>query len=99
MRNLKTNWVTFQFLILAKFYLTDHLSMELGPQSSFLLSERNEVKAGDSNTFDFAVAGGLSCKLGKHFFVQGRYGLGLTEPKRDADIKNSVVQASLGYLF
>ncbi|GAA4042771.1 porin family protein [Flavobacterium chungnamense] len=84
---------------LAKFYLTDHLSMELGPQASFLLSERNEVKAGDSNTFDFAVAGGISYKFGKHFFVQGRYGLGLTEPKRDADVKNSVVQASLGYLF
>lgn len=85
--------------VLAKFYLTDNLCMELGPQASFLLSERNEVKAKDSNTFDFAVAGGLSYKLGKHFFVQGRYGLGLTEPKRDADIKNSVVQASLGYLF
>ena len=85
--------------LLAKFYLTDNLSMELGPQASFLLSERNEVQAGDSNTFDFAVAGGLSYKFGKHFFVQGRYGLGLTEPKRDADVKNSVVQASLGYLF
>jgi len=85
--------------VLAKFYLTDNLSMEIGPQASFLLSERNEVKADDSNTFDFAVAGGLSYKLGKHFFVQARYGLGLTEPKRDADVKNSVAQASLGYLF
>ncbi len=84
---------------LAKFYLNDNLSFELGPQFSFLLSERNEVEAGDSNTFDFAVAGGLSYKFGKHFFVSGRYGLGLTEPKRDASIKNSVVQASLGYLF
>lgn len=85
--------------VLAKFYLTDDLSLELGPQASFLLSERNEVEAGDSNTFDFAVAGGLSYKLGKHFFVQGRYGLGLTEPKRDADVKNSVVQASVGFMF
>ncbi len=85
--------------VAAKFYLSDNLSMELGPQASFLLSERNEVQAGDSNTFDFAVVGGLSYKLGKHFFIQGRYGLGLTEPKRDADIKNSVLQASLGYMF
>ncbi|WP_298137188.1 porin family protein [Flavobacterium sp.] len=85
--------------LLAKFNLNDNLSLELGPQASFLLSERNEVEAGDSNTFDFAVTGGLSYKLGKHFFVQGRYGLGLTEPKRDADVKNSVLQASIGYMF
>lgn len=85
--------------LLAKFYLTDDLSLELGPQASFLLSERNEVDSNDSITFDFAVAGGLSYKFGKHFFVQGRYGLGLTEAKRDADIKNSVLQASIGYMF
>lgn len=85
--------------VLAKFYLTDDLSLELGPQASFLLSERNEVDSNDSNTFDFAVAGGLSYKFGKHFFVQGRYGLGLTEAKRDADVKNSVIQASVGFMF
>jgi Outer membrane protein beta-barrel domain len=85
--------------VLAKFYLNDELSFELGPQASFLLSERNEVTTNDSNTFDFAVVGGLSYKLGKHFFVQGRYGLGLTEAKRDADVKNSVLQASIGYFF
>ncbi|WP_395043783.1 porin family protein [Flavobacterium sp.] len=85
--------------VVAKFYLSDGLSLELGPQASFLLSERNAVVASDSNTFDFAVVGGLGYKLGKHFFVQARYGLGLTEAKRDAEIKNSVVQASLGYMF
>ena len=85
--------------VLLKFYLNDDLSLELGPQASFLLSERNEVDAGDSNTFDFAVAGGLSYKLGKHFFIQGRYGIGLTEPKRDADVKNTVIQGSIGYMF
>ena len=73
--------------------------MELGPQASFLLNERNEVKAEDSNTCDFAVAGGLSCKFGKQFFVQGRYRLVLTAAKHDVDVKNNLVQASLGYLF
>lgn len=85
--------------VLAKFHLNDDLSLELGPQASFLLSERNEVDAGDSNTFDFAVAGGLTYKFGKHFFIQGRYGIGLTEPKRDADVKNSVLQGSIGFMF
>jgi len=85
--------------VLAKFYLERNLSLEFGPQVSFLLSERNKVQANDSNTFDFAITGGLGYKFGKHFFVQGRYGLGLTEPKRDANVKNTVIQASLGYMF
>jgi hypothetical protein len=85
--------------VLAKFNLNDNLSLELGPQVSFLLNERNNFSLKDSNTFDFAVAGGLSYKFGKHFFISGRYGLGLTEPKRDASVKNSVVQASLGFML
>jgi opacity protein-like surface antigen len=86
--------------VLAKFYLTkDKLSLELGPQASVLVSERNEVDSGDSNTFDFAVAGGLSYKITEGLFVSGRYSAGLTEPKKDADVKNSVVQFSVGYMF
>ena len=86
--------------VLAKFYLTkDKLSLELGPQASVLVSERNEVSAEDSNTFDFAVAGGLSYKITDGLFVSGRYAAGLTEPKKDADVKNSVIQFSVGYMF
>ncbi len=86
--------------VLAKFYLTkNRLSLELGPQASVLVSQRNNVSLGDSNTFDFAVVGGLSYKITNGLFVSGRYAAGLTEPKRDADVKNAVVQFSLGYLF
>jgi opacity protein-like surface antigen len=86
--------------VLAKFYLTSNkLSLELGPQASFLVSERNDVDAGDSNTFDFAVAGGLSYKITDGLFVSGRYAAGLTEPKKDADVKNSLIQFSVGYMF
>lgn len=86
--------------VLAKFYLTKNkLSLELGPQASVLVSERNEVDSGDSNTFDFAIAGGLSYKITDGLFVSGRYAAGLTEPKKDADVKNSLVQLSVGYMF
>ena len=86
--------------VLAKFYLTPNkLSLELGPQASFLVSERNEVNADDTNSFDFAIAAGLSYKITDGLFVSGRYVGGLTEIKRDADIKNSVIQFSLGYMF
>ena len=86
--------------VLAKFYLTSNkLSLELGPQASFLVSERNEVDANDTNSFDFGIAGGLSYKITKNLFVSGRYVAGLTEAKKDADVKNSLIQFSVGYLF
>lgn len=69
--------------VLAKFYLTSNeLSLELGPQASFLVSERNEVDANDTNSFEFGIAGGLSYKITKSIFVSGRYVAGLTEAKR-----------------
>lgn len=86
--------------VLAKFYLTSNeLSLELGPQASFLVSERNEVSSNDTNSFEFGLAGGLSYKITKSIFVSGRYVAGLTEAKKDADVKNSVIQFSVGYLF
>ena len=86
--------------VLAKFYLTSNkLSLELGPQASVLVSERNEVDTNDTNSFDFGLAGGLSYKITNGLFVSGRYVAGLTEAKQDADVKNSLIQFSVGYLF
>lgn len=86
--------------VLAKFYLTSNeLSLELGPQASFLVSERNEVDANDTNSFEFGIAGGLSYKITKSIFVSGRYVAGLTEAKKNADVKNSLIQFSVGYMF
>ena len=85
--------------LLAKIYLSKSFSLELGPQASFLLSERNNFSATDPNTFDFAVDAGLSFKITKNIFVQGRYVLGLTEISPNADAKNSVLQFSAGLMF
>lgn len=86
--------------LLAKFYLTTNkLSLELGPQASVLVSEKNKVDSNDTNTFDFGLAGGLSFKITDGIFISGRYIAGLTEAKKDADIKNSVIQLSVGYMF
>lgn len=85
--------------VMAKFYLNKSISLDLGPQASFLLSERNNFDVKDANTFDFGVAGGLGLNITKNFFIQGRYVLGLTDASKDAQIKNSVVQVSAGFLF
>jgi len=85
--------------VMAKFHLNDQFSLELGPQASFLLSEKNKFNATDSNTFDFSVAAGLGLKITKNLFIQGRYSLGLTDVSKDAQAKNSVFQVSAGILF
>lgn len=85
--------------VMAKFYLTDSFSLEVGPQASFLVSEKNDFDVKDAETFEFGLNAGLGFKITKNFFVQGRYGLGLTEASKNADVKNSTVQLSAGFLF
>ncbi|SEA95252.1 Outer membrane protein beta-barrel domain-containing protein [Flavobacterium gillisiae] len=85
--------------VMAKIYLNKVVSLELGPQASFLLSERNNFDVKDASTFDFAANAGLGFKITKSFFLEGRYSLGLTDASKDAQVKNSVVQVSAGFLF
>jgi hypothetical protein len=85
--------------VLAKIYLSKSFSLELGPQASFLVSEKNQFDVSNSNTFDFALDAGLCFKITKSLFIQGRYVLGLTEVSPNAESKNSVLQLSAGILF
>lgn len=85
--------------VMAKINLNKTVSLELGPQASFLLSGKDQFVAKDPSTFDFSVAGGLSFKVTESIFISGRYGLGLTEVSKDAKTKNSVVQVSAGIMF
>lgn len=93
--------------VLAKFYLiTDRLSIEAGPQFSFLVNDSGKVldelpdsEGQDPKSFDFAVAGGLGLNIAGGLFAQARYTIGLTEISKNADAKNAVFQLSLGYMF
>lgn len=84
--------------VMAKFYvLGDKLSIDIGPQFSFLVDEAEEALENES--FDFAVGGGASLYVTKSLFASARYTLGLTEASKDAEVKNSVFQVSVGYMF
>jgi hypothetical protein len=85
--------------VLAKVYINnDNLSLEVGPQFSFLASERNRVGS-ETEDYDLGVIAGLGLNLTESIFIQGRYILGVSELKRDSDIKNSAIQISLGFMF
>ncbi len=85
--------------VMAKFSLNNSISLDLGPQASFLLSERKNVDFKEAETFEFGAAAGLTLNVTKNLFIQGRYVLGLTEATKDAEVKNSVVQLSAGFKF
>ena len=94
--------------IMAKFYVADGFSVELGPQVGLLLSAEEEFdgEAEDIKDFinstDFGVNFGLGYKMetGLNFGI--RYNVGLSdipEDSEDDSIKNGVFQVSVGYMF
>jgi hypothetical protein len=85
--------------VLAKINLSKTFSLDLGPQASFLVSNKDNVLLDDPKSFDFGAAAGLGIKVTKSIFLQGRYVVGLSEASTNADIKNSVVQVSAGFFF
>jgi hypothetical protein len=85
--------------VLAKIHLNKTISLDLGPQASFLLSERNNFDVNNAETFEFAAVGGLGINITKNFFLQGRYVLGLSEASKEAEVKNSALQVSAGFTF
>ncbi|BDB56886.1 porin family protein [Flavobacterium ammonificans] len=85
--------------VLAKINLSKTFSLDLGPQASFLVSNKENVLLDDPKSFDFGAAAGLGIKVTKSIFLQGRYVVGLSEASTNAEIKNSVVQVSAGFYF
>ncbi|WP_310595578.1 porin family protein [Flavobacterium sp.] len=95
--NNKLGYITIP--VLAKINLSKTFSLDLGPQASFLLSNKNDVSINDTKSFDFGAAAGLGIKITKGIFLQGRYVVGLSEVSTNAKTKNSVLQVSAGFFF
>ncbi|MBP9792463.1 MAG: PorT family protein [Flavobacterium sp.] len=84
--------------VLARIHMARIVSLDFGPQFSYLLSK--DIDFGTNvNELDFAATGGLTINLTESLFIQGRYVLGLTEISKNADAKNAVGQVSLGFTF
>ncbi len=96
--------------IMAKYYIADAFSLELGPQIGFLVSakaksdgESEDIKDELKST-DVSLNFGVGYDITENFMIGARYSLGLTRlqdeifPGED-DSKNSVFQISVGYKF
>lgn len=96
-QKLKLDYISVP--VVGKLYLiTDKLSLEAGPQFSFLINDEAPSNF-RSKTFDFAAVGGLSYNLTSFIFVQARYVAGLTDVSKDASVTNQVFQLSAGLRF
>ncbi len=96
--------------VLAKIYLLDALSLDLGPQFGFLLNAQQKVKDDDhkvksdidgAKNFDVSWAMGVSYRFLGNFDASVRYNLGLTKlaDSPGDKPKNSVIQIGIGYRF
>ncbi len=92
--------------VLAKYYLVGGLSIEAGPQFSFLVSDATDaltdgiaVEEFEGESFDLGAAIGLGYKTPFGFFGQARYVVGITTVRENPDLKNGVFQFSVGYNF
>ena len=92
--------------LMAKYYLTEKLSLEAGPQLAFLINDKAEFDDSaipdaetDASSFDFGLNIGLGYAITSNVFTQARYNYGVTTVAENPDIKNSVFQISLGYKF
>ncbi len=94
--------------VLAKFYLTEGLSLEAGPQLSFLINEELDLNPNsdsgdfpldDAESIDFGLAGGLTFQTNFGMLATGRYVYGLSDVYKDVDVHNSTFQIGIGYKF
>lgn len=88
--------------VLAKLKLGNIFSIEAGPQFGMKVSEKvesdNSVSdENDVNSFDTAIAGGLSLNFAGGAFIFGRFTQSLNEVVKDSGSKNMVIQAGIGF--
>ncbi|MDG1394735.1 MAG: porin family protein [Flavobacteriaceae bacterium] len=107
--SINTNFINVP--IMAKYYVIEYLSLELGPQIGFLIkseakNQNNTVIRNSKDRFkpiEYGVNLGLGYKLEEGFNFAMRFNFGLSNiydlENSDAEWKNRVFQFSFGYNF
>lgn len=106
--DLKLDYINIP--IMAKYYVADAFSLELGPQIGFLVSAEGKSDGvsvdikDDTKSVDVSLGFGASYNFAENFMLGARYNLGLTRVQEDvfpgeSEWKNSVFQISVGYKF
>ncbi|KAF2511065.1 PorT family protein [Flavobacterium arcticum] len=93
----KLNYVTLPVML--KLYFTDSFNIHAGPQIGLLIGESDSFTTFESSTYDLGFAGGVEFFFADNFAAQARYNAGSTKVSDKYELKNSVLQLSLCYMF
>lgn len=100
-KNYNFNTSNLNLPVLAKFYVTKGLSLNVGPQFGYVLGAKADGEKVDKdfyNKFQVAAAVGATYNFGK-LFVEARYNYGFTKFMKEAKNNANAIQVGLGYKF
>ena len=103
--DIKMNYIAVPLLL--KVYPTTALSIEVGPEFSYLIStspstmavDGAEIKVGDCKGMNVGLAAGLAYDFEMGLTVGARYTYGFTDMAKNLKWKNSNIQVTVGWMF
>lgn len=103
--DVKMNYIAVPLLL--KVYPTTALSIEIGPELSYLIStspstmavDGAEIKVGDCKGMNIGLAAGLAYDFEMGLTVGARYTYGFTDMAKNLKWKNSNIQVTVGWMF
>lgn len=103
--DIKMNYVAVPMLL--KVYPTTALSIEVGPEFSYLIStspstmavDGAEIKVGDCKGMNIGATAGLAYDFEMGLTVGARYTYGFTDMAKNLKWKNSNIQVTVGWMF
>lgn len=103
--DVKMNYIAVPLLL--KVYPTTALSIEVGPELSYLIStspstmavDGAEIKVGDCKGMNVGLAAGLAYDFEMGLTVGARYTYGFTDMAKNLKWKNSNIQITVGRMF
>ena len=103
--DVKMNYIAVPLLL--KIYPTTALSIEVGPEFSYLLStspstmavDGAEIKVGDCKGMNIGLAAGLAYDFEMGLTIGARYTYGFTDMAKNLKWKNSNIQVTIGWMF
>jgi opacity protein-like surface antigen len=97
--------------VMAKYFVTEEISLQAGPQLGILMSATAKSDGGGSSDFkdqtkaiDFGLNFGAGYNIGEDMMIDLRYNLGLSQIEKElasgqTASKNAVIQLGFGYKF
>lgn len=103
--DIKMNYIAVPLLL--KVYPTTALSIEVGPEFSYLMStspsimavDGAEIKVGDCKGMNVGLAAGLAYDFEMGLTVGARYTYGFTDMAKNLKWKNNNFQVTIGWMF